>query len=111
MDPISLRYGESLTLPLDAGDVTAVSADIYIGKPGEVYMLTKHITLTEGKGTFTLSSVETQLPLDTYYYQINVTDSTGNVDKYPSPGDTCSDCDSDFPKFVVYEALDLTEVS
>lgn len=109
MESINIRYGESLTLPLDAGDTTAVSADIYVGKPGQAYVLTKHITLTSGKGTFVFSTLETQIPLDTYYYQINITDAAGYVNKYPSPmADATED---DFPQFVVAEALDQQEVS
>jgi hypothetical protein len=111
MEPIIIRYGESLTLPLDAGDVNAVSADIYIGKPGQAYVLTQNISLTDGMGTFIFDTNDTKLPLDTYYYQINVTDTNGYVEKYPSPDDTCDDCDSEFPEFVVCEALDETEVS
>lgn len=111
MDSIQIRYGETVTLPLDAGDTTAVSADLYVGKPGEVYVLTKHISLTEGLGTFVLSTTDTQLPLDTYYYQINVTDDGGEVTKYPSPNSSCDTCDSEFPEFVVHEALDVQEVS
>lgn len=111
MDSITVRYGESLTLPLDAGDLTAVSADIYIGKPGEAYVLTKNATLTDGVGTFVFDTTDTQLPLDTYYYQINVTDDEGNIEKYPSPDQVCSDCEHDFPKFIVCEALDEIEVS
>jgi len=111
MDPISIRYGETVTLPLNTGDITDVSADIYIGKPGETYILTKHITLAEGEGTFVFSSVETQIPLDTYYYQINVTGFGGTVDKYPAPEAGCGGCEEDFPKFIVAEALDLTEIS
>jgi len=111
MEPIIIRYGESLTLPLDAGDVNAVSADIYIGKPGEAYILTKNISLTDGTGTFVFDTTDTQIPLDTYYYQINVTDEDGYVDKYPSPEEDCDDCDSEFPEFIVCESLDETEVS
>lgn len=111
MEQIIIRYGESLTLPLDTGDVTDTSATIYIGKPGEVYTLSKTVSLTDGQGTFTFSSAETQIPLDTYYYQINVTNSDGYVEKYPSPEDICEDCDTEFPEFVVCEALDETEVS
>ena len=111
MDSINIRYGESVDLPLDTGNTTDVSADLFIGKPGETYVLTKNITLTAGVGTFELSSVETQIPLDTYYYQINVTGSDGKIDKYPAP-DTCNDVDEvNFPTFIVSEALDLTEVS
>lgn len=111
MDSITVRYGESLTLPLDAGDLTAVSADIYIGKPGEAYILTKNISLTDGVGTFVFDTTDTQIPLDTYYYQINVTDDEGYVEKYPTPEDNCGDCDDEFPKFIVREALDEIEVS
>lgn len=111
MDTISIRYGEDVTLPLDASDTSAVSADLYVGKPGEVYVLTKNITLTEGVGVFELDQTDTAIPLGTYNYQINVTDSDGYTRKYPSPSEPCGDCDTDFPKFIVYEALDVVEVS
>lgn len=111
MEAISIRYGESLTLPLDTSDTTAVSADIYIGRPGEAYILTQHITLTDGKGTFEFTPLETDLPLGTYYYQINVTDALGAVEKYPSPEEACDGCENDFPQFIVCEALDVIEVS
>lgn len=108
MDSIYIRYGESVTLPINTGDVLSETADIYIGKPGEVYVLTKNITLTDGEGTFEFSAAETQIPLGTYYYQINVT-SDGKVDKYPAP-EGCGGCDDEgFPEFVVSESLDLTE--
>ena len=111
MDTISIRYGEDVTLPLNAGDITAVSADLYVGKPGEVYVLTKNITLTEGVGVFELDQTDTAIPLGTYNYQINVTDSNGYVSKFPSPSEPCGGCDTDFPEFIVYEALDAQEVS
>lgn len=110
MDSIAIRYGENLTLPIDTGDITDVSADIYIGKPGEVYILTEHAALTAGVGTFVFSSSDTEIPLDTYYYQINTTDGNGYIQKYPSP-ETCGDDESNFPQFIVAEALDVTEVS
>lgn len=111
MDSISIRYGESVTLPLDSGDLTAVSADIYIGKPGEMYILTKHIDLVNGAGIFQLTGTDTEIPLGTYYYQINVTNAGGDVDKYPTPESGCDGCESNFPTFVVAEALDVMEIS
>lgn len=110
MDSISTRYGAGLTLSLDTGDTNAVSADIFVGLPGQVYILTKHISLTDGKGTFIFSSDETSIPLGTYKYQINVNYASGGPDKYPSHKD-CDSCDDDFPDFVVAEALDVQEVS
>ena len=111
MEPITIRYGESLVLPVDTGDITAVFADIYIGKPGQTYILTKHITLSNGSGVFSFSQTDTQIPLGTHYYQINVTDANNFVEKYPSPAKGCEGCENDFPAFVVCEALDAQEVS
>lgn len=111
MDTISIRYGEGVTLPLETGDTTAVSADIFIGKPGELYVFTKNITLVDGNGTFELTAEDTELPLDTYFYQINVNYATGGPDKFPAPKKDCDTCESDFPKFIVNESLDQVEVS
>ena len=112
MESIVIRYGESVTLPIDTGDTTAVSVDIYIGKPGEAHVLTKNIpSLTNGAGTFEFSQADTRLPLDTYYYQINVTDSEGGVGKYPSSDAVCDGSGVGFPEFIVGEALDEAEVS
>lgn len=105
MDTISIRYGETVTMPFDSNGDYA-TADIFIGRPGETFVLTKHITLTEGKGVFTLTSSDTQIPLGVYNYQINVENNDGAVEKYPSPN--CDGCD--LPKFIVCEALDLDEV-
>lgn len=111
MDPIIIRYGESLTLPIDTGDITATDAAIFVGKPGELYVITKSISLTNGEGVFVLDSTDTSIPLDTYYYQINVTDVDGYINKYPTPQPNCDDCDAEFPQFIVCEALDAIEVS
>lgn len=113
MDNINIRYGESVTLPLDTGSALNVSAAIFIGKPGTLYAITQEITLTDGVGVFELTPTDTRIPLGTYQYQVNVTDADGRVEKYPSFDDNgdCGDCDSDFPTFTVKEALDETEVS
>lgn len=111
MEQISIRYGEPVTLPIDAGDPLATSADIYIGKPGEAYTLTAHTELTLGVGVFELAPDQTKIPIGTYYYQINVNDDSGYPTKYPSPDEECSGCEVDFPEFIVGEALDEIEVS
>lgn len=111
MDTISIRYGEDVTMPINAGSTDYVTAVLFVGKPGEVYVLTKSISLTDGEGVFELSGTDTALPLGTYNYQINLIDGDGDVIKLPSPNTSCSDCDTDFPLFIVCEALDVTEVS
>lgn len=108
MDTISIRYGEDVTLPIDASNASAVSAALFVGLPGEAYVFTKTAALTDGVGVFELDSDDTSIPLGTYNYQINVTDDDGDVKKYPSPDSDCEDCG--FPEFIVCEALDSTEV-
>lgn len=110
MDSVNILYGQSLTLPVDTGDITDLSADIYIGLPGQVYILTKHTDLVNGQGNFVFDSDDTSIPIGKYFYQINVTPLTGGPDKYPSP-EGCSDCDEEFPEFNVFEALDVVGVS
>lgn len=117
MDSITIRYGETVTLPLDTGDTTAVSASIYVGKPGQQYIIKQEIDLTLGMGTFVLtpdaaSPESTRVPLGEYSYQINVSYPDGVVEKYPSADyDDCDNCEGGFPSFVVCEALDEVEVS
>lgn len=109
MDSIKIRYGESLTMPIDTGNTVATLASIYIGRPGEAYLVSKQAPLTDGVGFFNFDSSETSIPLGTYNYQINVVDASGYVQKYPEPEDGCTDCV--FPEFIVCEALDAIEVS
>lgn len=111
MDPIIIRYGEHVTLPIDVGDNTATQAAIYVGKPGQQYVITQSVSLVSGEGVIVLDATDTSIPLGTYYYQINVTDANGYVEKYPTPKPNCDDCESEFPEFIVCEALDSTEVS
>lgn len=107
MDNINVRYGEDITLPIDADDVNAVSATLFVGNPGQLPKITVPATLTDGVGAF---DFKVEIPLGTYKYQINVINEAGKTEKYPDP-DYCEDCtENDFPLFTVAEALDETEV-
>lgn len=109
MDEIHIRYGEDVTLPIDAKDITAVAATLYVGKPGEIPVIILPTTLTDGVGNFELTSTDTKVPLDEYRYQVNIENDSGQIEKYPEPD--CDDCPEDsFPSFTVHEALDETEV-
>lgn len=108
MDTINIRYGESLTMAVNTDDTSATQAVLYVGLPGEVPVLVVTAPLTEGVGSFVLSSSDTMIPLGTYRYQINIEHSDGTVEKYP----LADDCPEDgLPEFIVHEALDLQEVS
>lgn len=109
MKPINIRRGESLSLDLDTGDDTGVEAVLYVGRPGEQYLLSKSATVTDGRGVFLLSESDTQLPVGEYYFQVNVVDTEGSVSKYPSPDADCRGCKDSFPKIYICEALDDPE--
>ncbi len=114
MDSISIRYGEFVSMEFDANDITAVSATIYVGHPGEAPKITKTIALTAGTGTFELDSSDTSIPLakgeNAYKYQVNIENENGQPQMYPEPVDDCDDCDDNFPTFSVHESLGATEV-
>ncbi|MBL8031736.1 MAG: hypothetical protein JNK33_05440 [Candidatus Doudnabacteria bacterium] len=108
MDSITTRYKEPVSLQIDSGDVTSVTASIYIGVPGQPYILTKSCSLSDGVGVIYISEDEMLIPVGNYSYQINIEDSMGRVEKYPSPEDGCQDCSDKFPDFIVCEALDIS---
>jgi len=108
MDKIKIRYGETVDFAVASDDVTAISATLYVGKPGEIPVITKTVLLVGGIGAISLTSLNTLIPLGTYRYQINVTRADNGIEKYPQP----EDCEEDgLPTFTVFESLDLQEVS
>lgn len=117
METISVRYGETETITIQADEPSAVSASLYVGIPGQPYKFVVTTPIVGGEGVFEISEDDTKLPLSStltedYRYQVNVIHSDGAIDKYPEPND-CYDCDEDeteLPLFTVHEALDLTEV-
>lgn len=108
MEYISARYGESVYLEIDTGDETNQTAQIFIGLPGETYIISQEIQLDNGLGYFSLSEEDTRVPLGKYRMQINIIDSNGLVSKFPDCGSSCGD--DDFPIFEICEALDEMEV-
>lgn len=107
MKTISVRYGASLPLTVSIDDDTAESAALFVGKEGELPTITKTANFIEGVADLSLDPLETEIPLDTYKYQINVVYEDGSIKKFPEP----KTCDfSEFPDFKVAEALDETEV-
>ena len=112
MESYYIRYGEAGSLPIESSDLTAVSAEFYVAKPGQTYILKVTTPLVNGLGTFEFEEEDTRVPIGEYFYQVNVIDINGRPMKYPSPDEDCGGCDEeDFPKFIVGEALDETEVS
>jgi len=108
MRTLKTRYGASLPLTISIDDPDAVTATIIIGLAGQDSIFQKTEAFVDGVADLSLYAPETQIPLGTYSYQINVDYADSRVDKYP----TASSCDTDgFPEFIVLEALDVTEIS
>jgi hypothetical protein len=108
MRTIQTRYGASVALTVTSSDPDADTATIYVGLPQETAVLTKTGSFVAGVADISLLPTDTDIPLGTYNYQINVVYGDGRIEKYPNP----KSCDGDeLPEFIVVEALDVTEVS
>ncbi len=108
MRDINVRYGASLDLVTTISDTTADEATLIVGLPGELPILTKTASFTDGESNLSLTPAETEIPLGSYSYQVNVSYTDGRLDKFPT-ADQCSE--DGFPQFNVLEALDEQEVS
>lgn len=107
MEDTGVRYGASYPLNITSDDDDAVTAKLYIGKPGETAVITKTATFVANEADLSLTQTDTRHPLGDYKLQINVEYANGDVKKFPDP----QLCGDDFPTFTIYEALDETEVT
>lgn len=108
-ETIKIRYGQSLPLEINIDNDTATSGVLYVGKKGELPRISKPFSVAqpEGIAEILLEQADTRIPLGEYLYQINIVDVNGNVTKFPEPETCDDDC---MPRFIVFEALDETEV-
>lgn len=106
MKAINVRYGASVELTTNSTDTLADEATLYVGLPGGLPIITKTGSFVNGTADVSLLPTETEVPLGSYKYQINVSFTDGRLKKFPEP----SSCNGDLPDFIVSEALDETEV-
>ena len=106
MKAINTRYGASVELTTNSDDATAQTATLYVGLPGELPEITKTASFVSGAANLSLSPNETEIPLGSYKYQIDVLFTDGRLKKFPEP----LNCNSDLPDFIVSESLGDTEV-
>ena len=97
MDTISIRQGETLQLPIEADDSSAVSVQFQVVKDNIIY-LDETENFVDGKAT--IFSNDTLLEIDEYYYIVTIEYSDGAIDILPDPSD-CDGEDCDFPAFIV----------
>jgi len=106
MKAIKTRYGASVDIQVSLDDDEAVSASLYVGLESDTPVITKTALFSEDVADLSLLPAETQVPLNTYKYQINVVYNDGRIRKFPEP----STCGASLPDFIIEEALDETEV-
>jgi hypothetical protein len=97
MDTITIRQGETLQLPFEADDVTAVSVQFQVVKDGIIYIdeLENFVT-----GKATIFTNDTLLEIGDYEYIVTIVYADGVVDILPDPS-TCEEGDCDLPLFTV----------
>ena len=97
MDTITIRQGETLQIPIEADDSTAVSVQFQVVKDGIIYLDVLE-NFVDGKAT--IFTNDTLLEIGDYEYIVTITYEDGVVDILPDPTD-CVDGDCDFPAFIV----------
>lgn len=103
MNNITIRWGSSKNLTVTRDADNEVSATLLVGNLNEPPLIEKTALFVENIADISLDTLDTQIPVATYKYQINVTLDDGNIKKFPEPS-SCSD--GELPEFIVYEALD-----
>ena len=106
MKTINTRYGSSVELTTTSTDATADTATLYVGVPGGAPVITKTANFVDGTADVSLLPAETEVPLGSYKYQIDVAYTDGRLKKFPEP----TSCDNDLPDFIICESLGDTEV-
>lgn len=104
MKTITTRYGASVPLSIEIDDELATRAHIYVGLEDAVPVIHESALVIDGVADLSIPAGATDVPLNTYKYQINIEYSDGRLDKLPQTG-----CWDDLPDFEVLEALDVTE--
>lgn len=94
---ITIRQGETLQIPIEADDSSAVGVQFQAAQDGVVY-IDETENFVDGKAT--IKTDDTQLATGEYEYMLTVTYSDGVIDKLPDPGD-CMDGDCELPKLIV----------
>jgi len=97
---IYVRKGESFEITVTTDDTTATSAVLKVGTVGSDPLFTETATLTNGSGTISVTSSDTDQTVGTYSYQVNIVSDAG-TDIFPDPTKN----DQDLPDFVITEAF------
>ena len=97
---IYTRKGESFDIEVSTDDTAATSAVLKMGTVGSDPLFTESATLTDGKGTISVTTSDTDQTAGTYKYQVNIVSDSG-TDIFPDP----TSRDQDLPDFVITEAF------
>lgn len=99
---ITIRQGETLQIPIEADDTSAVSVQFQAALDGVVYIdeTESFVIGNDGKATATIFTNDTLLETGDYEYMLTVTYTDGVIDILPDP-DGCLDGDCELPKLIV----------
>lgn len=95
-----VRKGESFSLTITTDDTTATTATLKVGTPGSDPLISVEGALTDGSGTISVTSNDTDIDTGTYKYEIDITSDAG-TDIFPDPTKGAQD----LPNFVITESF------
>ena len=93
---MSIRRGETLQIPIEADDESAVSVRFLVTKNGVSY-IDETEDFVDGKAT--ISTDDTYIPIGDYEFSYTMTYSDGVIDILPDTDDCDGDCE--LPVFTV----------
>lgn len=90
---MTIRQGETLQIPIEADDVSAVSVLFQAAQDGVIYLEElENFEVVEGKATATIFIQDTNLPTGEYEYMLTIVYEDGSIDKLPDTTDCGDDC-------------------
>lgn len=98
---ITIRQGETLQIPIEADDLSAISVQFQVALDGVIY-----IDVTENfvEGKATIFTNDTLLAIGEYEYMLTITYADGVIDKLPDP-EECQTGDCELPKLIVCQGV------
>lgn len=97
MEDISIRRGETLELPIEADDESAVTVQFVATDEDGAVWIDETEPFVDGEAN--IRTEETYIPLGVYDYTLTVVYSDGIIDILPDPDECDEECE--LPKFIV----------
>lgn len=107
MDKLSVRRGASLPISLKLDESNALTAELIVKKSvtdvAPTFTVVSNVVAKVAD--LTITATNSDITPGDYLYQVTITYTDGNIEKYPETQD-CDDDEVDFPILTIQPSLD-----